>query len=200
MDYISSFCGFAPADNPKIAMLVFFDTPKGEHYYGAAVAAPAFASAMQDILPYMGIEKVYSEQELEKIDTVVPDLVGKSIGEAKNAAYSLSLRAMVIGSGDKVISQIPDPSSHMPKEGTIILHTDSSSESNVEVPNFIGLSVSDVNKSATDLGLNINASGINLEAEGVSAIAQSIPQGTKVPAGTVVTVNFIHRDSSTLSD
>ena len=196
MDYISSFCGFAPADDPKIVMLVFFDTPKGDHYYGAAVAAPAFVTAMQDILPYMGIEKVYSEEELEKINTVVPELIGKSVGEAKNTAASLSLRVVVVGNGDKVISQIPDPSSHIPKDGKIILHTDSSSSSSIKVPKLVGLTPAEVNKIASQLGLNINFSGIKLEEQGVASTAQSIPEGTEVPMGTVVTVNFIHHDST----
>lgn len=196
-DYIASFCGFAPADNPKIAMLVFFDTPKGDNYYGAAVAAPAFATAMRDILPYMGIEKIYSEEELEKIDTIVPDLTGKNIGEAKNSLASLSLNSIVIGNGDKVISQTPEPSAHIPKEGTVILHTDTSeSESNVKVPNFIGLSVAEVNQKASVLGLNIKLSGTNLNEQSVKAISQSISEDKEVPKGTVITVNFVHNDSS----
>lgn len=195
-DYISSFCGFAPADNPKIAMLVFFDTPKGENYYGAAVAAPAFAMAMQDILPYMGIEKVYSEEELEKIDTVVPDLIDKNLGEAKNTLASLSLSSVVVGNGNKIVAQTPEPSAHIPKGGTVILHTDSSSGSNIKVPKFIGLSVTEVNESASSLGLNVRLSGTNLNEPSAKAISQSIPEGTEVPSGTVITVNFVHNDSS----
>lgn len=194
-DYIASFCGFAPADDPKIAMLVFFDTPKGEQYYGSAVAAPACGAAMQDILPYMGIEKVYSEEELEKIDTVVPELVGKNISEAKNEAATLSLNTTIIGNGDTVTSQTPDASSHIPKGGTIILHTDSSS-SNVKVPKFIGLSVADANSTASTIGLNVKLSGLKLDEPDVTVSTQSIPEGTEVPTGTVITLNFIHNDSS----
>lgn len=194
-DYISSFCGFAPADDPKIAMLVFFDTPKGEQYYGSAVAAPAFAAAMQDVLPYMGIEKVYTEEELEKIDTVVPDLVGKNISEAKNTAATLSLSTTIIGNGDKVTFQTPDASSHIPKGGTIILHTDSSN-SNIKIPKFTGLSVSEVNSTASKLGLNVKLSGLKLDEPDVTVCSQSIPEGTEVPIGTVITLNFIHNDSS----
>jgi stage V sporulation protein D (sporulation-specific penicillin-binding protein) len=43
-DYISSFCGYAPANDPQIAMLVFFDTPDGMAYYGSQVASPVFTS------------------------------------------------------------------------------------------------------------------------------------------------------------
>jgi stage V sporulation protein D (sporulation-specific penicillin-binding protein) len=74
-DYISSFCGFAPADDPKIALLVFFDTPRGDFYYGSAVAAPVFAKIMQDVLPYLGIEKKYTEEELKKLDSKTQNVV-----------------------------------------------------------------------------------------------------------------------------
>ena len=193
-DYISSFCGFAPADNPKIAMLVFFDTPKGDSYYGAAVAAPAFAMAMKDILPYMGIEKAYTEEELEKIDTVVPDLVGKSAGEAKNAAAALSLNAMIVGNGDKVLSQIPEASGHIPKGGTIILHTDSDSNSSVKVPKFIGLTMAEVNGVASSAGLNVKFSGSELSDPSIKVSSQSIEEGKEVQAGTIIELNFVHSD------
>ncbi len=196
-DYISSFCGFAPADNPKIAMLVFFDTPKGDYYYGSAVAAPAFGAAMKDILPYMGIEKSYSEEELEKIDTIVPDLAGKNIGEAKNAAASLSLNAMVVGNGEKVLSQIPEASSHIPKGGTIIFHTDSNQEANVKVPKFIGLSISDATKTASSAGLNVKLIGTEINDPEIIVSSQSIEEGKEVLAGTVIELNFSHNDTNT---
>ena len=175
-------------------MLVFFDTPKGDSYYGAAVAAPAFAVAMKDILPYMGIEKAYTEEELEKIDTVVPDLVGKSAGEAKNAAAALSLNAMIVGNGDKVLSQIPEASGHIPKGGTIILHTDSDSNSSVKVPKFIGLTMAEVNGVASSAGLNVKFSGSELSDPSIKVSSQSIEEGKEVQAGTIIELNFVHSD------
>lgn len=194
-DYISSFCGFAPADNPKIAMLVFFDTPKGDQYYGSAVAAPAFAMAMKDILPYLEIEKAYSQEELEKIDTVVPELVGKNIGEARNMLNTLSLNVMVIGNDEKVLSQIPDASSHVPKGATIILKTNLDSSSDVKVPKFIGLSLEDANKVASSSGLNIKFSGDISSDSSVSVSSQSIEEGKLVPAGTAIELGFISNSS-----
>ena len=195
-DYISSFCGFAPADDPRIAMLVFFDTPKGEFYYGSAVAAPVFAKAMQDILPYMGIERIYTEEELKTLDSVTPNFIGKSIGDAKNTATSESLKPIIIGGGEKVISQLPDPSGQIPKGGTVVLYTDSESKlTKVKVPKLIGLSAFETNKTALFAKLNIKMSGQNLTNSGVVSATQSIPEGTDVPPGTIVSVGFIHRDS-----
>lgn len=196
-DYISSFCGFAPADDPKIALLVFFDTPRGDFYYGSAVAAPVFAKAMQDILPYMGIERKYTEEELKKLDTETPNMIDKNIGEAKNIALTASLKPLIIGSGEKVISQIPHPSAHIPKEGTVVLYTDEESKENtVKVPKLTGMSVSEVNKAVSDVRLNLKLSGNNLTGNEVVSASQSVAEGEEVPLGTIITVNFIHKDAT----
>lgn len=197
-DYISSFCGFAPADDPKIAMLVFFDTPKGDYYYGSAVAAPVFAKAMQDILPYMGIEKIYTEEEREKLGNKTPNTIGKNISEAKNISINAGLKPVIIGSGENVISQIPSPSEQIVQGGTIVLYTDSESKSKtVKVPKLTGLSLLEVNKISHSANLNVKISGQNLTESNVVSATQSIPEGTEVPPGTTITVGFIHKDRIT---
>ena len=133
-------------------------------------------------------------EELEKIDTVVPDLVGKSAGEAKNAAAALSLNAMIVGNGDKVLSQIPEASGHIPKGGTIILHTDSDSNSSVKVPKFIGLTMAEVNGVASSAGLNVKFSGSELSDPSIKVSSQSIEEGKEVQAGTIIELNFVHSD------
>ncbi len=197
-DYISSFCGFAPADDPKIAMLVFFDTPKGDYYYGSAVAAPVFAKAMQDILPYMGIEKIYTEEEREKLGNKTPNTIGKSISEAKNMSINAGLKPVVIGNGETVLSQIPSPSEQIIQGGTIVLYTDNESKSKtVKVPKLTGLSLFEVNKTSHAANLNVKISGQNLTEPNVVSSTQSIPEGTEVPPGTSITVGFIHKDRIT---
>lgn len=54
--YISSFVGFAPADNPQVLALVVIHNPKGI-YYGGTIAAPVIKTVFENILPYLGIEK-----------------------------------------------------------------------------------------------------------------------------------------------
>lgn len=197
-DYISSFCGFAPADNPKIAMLVFFDTPKGDLYYGSAVAAPVFSKIMQDVLPYMGIEKIYTEEELKKLDSHVPNMVGKSVSEAKSEAINNSLTPKIVGSGETVIAQIPSPSDKIPQGGTIVLYTDAESKNSVvKVPKLTGLSVFEANKTASSVGLNIKVAGADISDSSVISSAQSIAPETEVTPGTTITVTFIHQDGIT---
>lgn len=60
--YISSFLGFAPAENPQILGLCIIHDPQGI-YYGGTIAAPVIRSIFENVLPYMGIEKNGTEEE-----------------------------------------------------------------------------------------------------------------------------------------
>lgn len=62
--YISSFLGFAPADNPKVIALVLIDEPVGI-YYGGTIAAPVIKEVFDNVLPYLGIEEQYTEEDKE---------------------------------------------------------------------------------------------------------------------------------------
>ncbi len=64
--YISSFLGFAPADNPQVLVLVIINNPQGI-YYGGTIAAPVAQEIFDNILPYLGIELQYTQEELEKM-------------------------------------------------------------------------------------------------------------------------------------
>ncbi len=63
--YISSFLGFAPADNPKIIGIIMIDEPVGI-YYGGTIAAPVMSEMFSNILPYIGIEADFTEEDLKK--------------------------------------------------------------------------------------------------------------------------------------
>ena len=80
---IGSFIGFAPANDPRIAVLVMLDEPMGGQTYGNLVAAPAAASIINDALTYLGVEPQYTEEELAALDKRVPNLVGKSADQAE---------------------------------------------------------------------------------------------------------------------
>ncbi len=192
MEYIASYCGFAPADDPQIAMLVFYDEPHGSSYYGAAVAGPVFAKTMEEILPYLGVERKYTDAELAKLDVKAPDVVGKTPAEAKTALGKMKLTPTVYGSGAKVVSQVPEPGKSIPQNGTVVLFTDDSSTSKtVTVPNLVGMSLAAANKAAANAGINISITGAALTGTNPVSNSQSITEGTKVAPGTVVTVGFI---------
>ena len=197
-DYIASFCGYAPADDPQIAMLVFFDTPSGDAYYGSPVTSPVFINIMSEVLPYLEIKTEYTDSELEYVDVSAGDYTGMTVADAEAAAQNDGFTTTVKGEGDKVIAQIPPVSSKIPTGGNVVLYTDDTSKSEtVTVPNLVGYSASEVNNVASAYGLNVSFSGAS--DTGVVSTSQDIAEGTSVSPGTVITVTF-SSSSTTFND
>ena len=198
-DYISSFCGYVPADDPQIAMLVFFDTPDGGAYYGSQVSSPVFINIMTEVLPYLEIKTDYKEEELAYIDVSAGDYTGLSLEEAQKAVEADGLNCTVRGSGSTVIAQLPTVSSKLASGGSIVLYTDEESRNEkVTVPNFLDNSAAYVNQVAAGYDLNVSFDGA--VSSGGLAIAQNIEEGTEVPPGTVITVTFAAATDSTLNE
>ncbi len=197
-DYIASFCGYAPADDPQIAMLVFFDTPSAGSYYGSQVSSPVFINIMTEVLPYLEIKTSYSDDELAYIDVSAGDYTGLSVSDAQEAAEKDGFTTSVKGSGEKVIAQIPTVSSKISTGGNIVLYTDEDSKSElVKVPDLVGMSASEVNYTAATYDLNVSFSGA-VSSGGISS-SQDIPEGTEVSPGTVISVSFTG-SSATFND
>ncbi|MBQ7241809.1 MAG: PASTA domain-containing protein, partial [Firmicutes bacterium] len=123
--YIASFLAFAPADDPQVMALVLIDEPSGT-YYGGSVAGPVMKTLMSNVLPYLGIEPWYTEEELELEEvkeTEVPDFTGMNINEAKNLAVKNDFSAEISGEGDTVKDQFPKNGEKIRKHSKIILYT-----------------------------------------------------------------------------
>ncbi len=187
--YISSCMTVAPIDNPEIAVLVMLDEPKGSNYYGGVISAPVNSKIMADVLPYLGYEPSYTEEEIKKLAIDVPDAVGLTLDEAKAKVTSAKLEYKIVGSGDKVIRQLPEVGNKVSTGGVVILYTEETESAKVTVPNFIGLTATEVNTTAANLGLNIEFSG-NIAISGLKAYSQSVATGTEVDVGTIITVYF----------
>lgn len=197
---IASFCGFAPADDPQIAILVIIDEPVGT-YYGGAIAAPLGGALFEEIVKYLNVEPRYTDEELNELDSPVPTLTGMSLEEAKAVMDNTDLNLKIVGDGDKVISQCPAGGQSAPKEGVVVIYTDEDAErKTVKVPNLVGLTLSEVNSSAVSAGLNIKLSGKSLEKAGVVSYEQSIEEGKDVEIGTVITVSFKNTSSDEIGD
>lgn len=191
--YIGSCVSVAPADDPEIAVLVMLDEPKGDKYYGGVISAPVNSKIMSDVLPYLGYEPSYSEEELKNLTTAVPETVGSTVSEAKAKLSSSNLKYQVQGTGDKVLRQLPEAGNQVALGGVVILYTDKSAEKTVSVPDLVGLSATEVNAKAASSGINVEFSG-NTTSSGLKSYRQSIEPGQSVSAGTIVTVYF--RDNS----
>ena len=123
--YISSFIGFAPADDPQVIALILIDEPVGI-YYGGTIAAPVVAGLFDNILPYMGIEAKYTEEEEKKYQVgtfVVPDFVGKTRKEMKDLLKIYEFGDIYSsGDGEVVTEQFPIPGDSVNRKGGLVLH------------------------------------------------------------------------------
>ncbi len=196
--YIGSYVGIAPIDNPEIAVLVMLDETMGDSYYGGAVAAPVGSKVMAEILPYLGYEPQYSEEELKKLSVTVPDTVGMSVEEAKGKINAANLSYRVVGVGDTVTKQTPSAATTVYKNGMVILYTEGTEEETTVVPNLTGLTATEANTAAAAAGINIEFSG-NTTSSGLKSYSQSIAAGEVVNKGTVVTVNFREEASADIA-
>jgi stage V sporulation protein D (sporulation-specific penicillin-binding protein) len=111
-NHIVSFMGVAPADDPEIVVYVAVDNPKGTVQFGGVVAAPIAGSIIGDSLEAMGVPKRKDqiEKKMTWTDTPMietPDLVGLTKKELQEQLVNLDLD--ISGTGDKVVSQSPDP-------------------------------------------------------------------------------------------
>ncbi len=199
--YIASYLAVAPAEKPEIAVLVMIDEPSAGQYYGSAVSAPIGAEILSEVLPYLGYEPQYTEQELAKLSVTVPNVVGESLTVAKGKITNQNLTYKIVGSGETVIKQMPSSTDTINSGGTVILYTEevSGEESSATVPDFTGLGISATNTTAAEIGINIQFSG-NTSSAGVVAYKQSVAAGTTVEKGTVVTVYFRDTSADNVSD
>lgn len=121
--YISSFIGIAPMDNPQIIGIVIIDEPVGI-YYGGTIAAPVMKEIFENVLPYLGIERIYDEEEKKyEVETVImPSLEGMTVKDAKALIQEDSFELRLLGEGDVVVEQFPLAGSEVSADSTVILY------------------------------------------------------------------------------
>ena len=83
--YVASFCGIAPIDNPEVAVLIVLDEPAGSRHSGGTIAAPVVRGIFSELLPYLGVDTIYSEEDMRLMDVLVPNVVGQSTEDAKKS-------------------------------------------------------------------------------------------------------------------
>ena len=197
-EYIVSFIGFAPADDPKIALLVFLDTPSdqsGIYISGGQMAAPVVGRMLADILPYLGVEPVPEE----KSGTKMPNCRGLDLPEAAERLEEAGLRFRTRGSGSTVTDQLPAAGTEIAPGTEIILYFDADISPELEtVPELTGMSLNEARDTLSYYGLYLNALSSISDPEKQSVSAQSIPAGTALCHGSVVEVTLIDSDEELL--
>lgn len=187
--YISSFIGFAPADDPEYAILVMLDSPSAGEIYGGVIAAPVAGDILSDVLPYLGVQPQYTEEELATLDISVPSYLDQSLEEATAALIDAEITYKIEGDGDTVTAQMPEAGTTMPQSGTLILYTgDASPTKDIVVPDLVDYSVAGATNRIKSEGLNVRVVGNEVSGSDALVISQSPEAGTVVAEGTVITI------------
>lgn len=200
-EYIVSFIGFAPADDPQIAILVFLDTPSdksGIYISGGQMAAPVVGNMFSDILPYMGIEPEKSEGTAD--DVTVPMLVNCTLSQAAESLKDSSLSYRTIGQGDTVTDQLPVAGTSIAGDSQIILYLGGAEISpNTEtVPELTGMSYSAARDKLSSLGLFISTRSVVDQNSSQIISSQSVAAGTAADHGCIVEVTLIDDNEALL--
>lgn len=198
---VASFCGFAPADDPAVAVIVMIDEPQTAIRYGGTLAAPVAQQILSDVLPYLDIQPIYTEQELKDLQRQVPDVAGKTTSAAQAALKSSGLSCRIVGDGTQVTAQSPAAGEAISAGGTVVLYTDGSAAEHTIVPELTGKTLTEANRLLTDAGLNVMLTGwIDRDPDSIAVQqavigGQSHAAGTKLPHGTVVELTIRYQDS-----
>ena len=194
LDKIVSFVGIAPMEDPEYIVLVALDTPSREtgiYISGGVMAAPTVGAVMADILPYLGVEQRFGEDDPAGGTVIMEELTGLTEVQACTIIKNQGLTALTIGSGENVTAQIPAAGQEIPGNGQVILYLGEVPEERpVAVPDFTGMNRRQASIAAGELGLHILAVGNPEIAPNVVVTAQSEAKDTLVPAGTTITLTF----------
>jgi stage V sporulation protein D (sporulation-specific penicillin-binding protein) len=197
---IGSCVAYAPYVNTSIAVIIMVDEPI-VNYYGATVAAPYMSDLLTKVLPYLGYEPSYTDEQLNSLSVRIGNYVGKTVKEAKRMLSSIGISADALGADENAVitAQSPKPSSTLTKNmGSVILYTDYSNTETTTVPDVLGKSVTEANQILISRGLNIKIEGAKNYAISDTVYAkatyQSVAAGSSVDKGSVITVRFLYDD------
>ena len=199
-NYIVSFIGFAPADDPEIMILVLLDTPShdtGIQISGGAMAAPVVGNMMADILPMcLGVRPQYTEEDLKYINVSVLGLTSRSVEEAIEHLTSQGFEYRVVGDGANVTAQLPQQNLLVSSGTTVILYAgEEPPREMVDVPQLFRVSFESAKEALESSGLFIRAIGVPKSDPRAEISVQSIPAGTQAPVGAIIEVTLINRDA-----
>lgn len=133
--YVASFVGFAPANDPKVVVLVVIDEPGGFSYFGGQIASPVVKSIISDTLRYLDVKPQYTAEELKALQKPLV-----KVPEVRNIAYKDAIKVLsqsklhaVLESGEGesninslIVDQTPKPGASINEGGDVVLYVKTS--------------------------------------------------------------------------
>lgn len=199
-EYIVSFIGVAPANDPEIAILVLLDNPKQPskvYTSGGLMAAPTVGKMFADILPYLGVEAEYTQSEVTNLDKTVPGVTGLTLAEAEKALADAGLSFRVIGEGESVTGQLPEANVVIAAGSQVILYADAQPSQDTETMlDLTDLTYAIARERLSYYGIFLKSESSVVNAETQMINGQSIRPGEAVAHGAVVEVTLVTNDAA----
>ncbi|RVU54780.1 penicillin-binding transpeptidase domain-containing protein [Anaerosphaera multitolerans] len=186
-NYISSFVGVAPMNDPKVTVLVIVQKPKGE-FFGSTVAVPAAQSVLKNTLEYLNIPKT-EEVKVEDEELIeVPNVSNLLLPEAGKTLVDLGLQFNVksknITDNAVVIGQKPAAGNYVKKESIVDLEISNNESKTKVMPSLYGVSEKDLQPILENLGIDYTIKG------GGHVVSQSIYPGEKIDNDSFLTLEM----------
>ena len=189
---IGSTVAYARNGGGGIAAIIVVDEPNSQVKYGSTVAAPYISALFEKILPYLDFKS-----DAEQINTTVENYIGMSIASATEALSKLGISYETIGSGEIVTAQTPSGGEQFTYPlSKVILYTEMPDNTEIAVPDLVGMSTVDALRALLDAGLNVKFAGAGATSPdaGDIIIEQSLPPDSRVARGTVITIRAINTE------
>ena len=186
---IGSTVAYSNDAEKGISTIIVVDEPTSDVKYGSVVAAPYVSELLEKILPYLEFKS-----SADEYNEAVNNYVGMNVNSVRDMLTKSKISYEIIGDGTTVLAQMPPAGDVITKPlSKVILYTTNEETAYTTVPNFVGLTLSEAVKLATNRGFNICLAGNTAEAHSGNDIVkeQSLQPGEKVAKGTLITFRAI---------
>lgn len=185
--YIVSFIGFAPVEDPQFILFVGVDSATRGPQWGSQISAPIGGRILTDVLNYLQISPSDRSDLPPAAMVEVPDLHGQSVDGAASLVDSEGLLLRLVGDGHYIVNQTPKAGVRVPQKTQVIVYLGEEGEirtDSMELPDFRGFTVREVGEVLSWLDLKLEARGSGI------AVRQDPASGEVLEAGSVVKVFF----------
>ena len=186
-DYLLSFIGFVPVDDPEILLYIAVDGARRGPQWGSQVGAPIFKDIIKDVLAYLEIPPAgLLEEDVRMVR--VPDLKGLSVTEAAALLDEHDLFIKQVGDKGVIIEQTPKAEISVPLQSSVLVYLEdifnSAQDGELLMPDLVGTTVKEAGEILGELGLVMDPVGSGIAA------SQQFPAGAGIRPGTTVKVYF----------
>lgn len=186
--YVASFVGLAPIEDPVIAVLVIVDNPK-DQYYGSIVATPAGKNIIEYTLENLGLPKNTKIKSSEYTDLIkVPDLTNRLIGDGGSILSQMGLNYSVgygtVTEESIITAQKPKAGEFIEKDEVVELDLDINNGERKITPNLEGKDEQELARLLEEISIDFKVEGL----EGGVVVDQNPKAGEKIAQGETLTL------------